>query len=94
MQRILKHTQCSPCNLVVAIIYLRRYANAAGTPLRLTSHNIQRLLLTAAMLASKFLDEPHCTNRQVCRRAACPCCDVACLGRARCAARAPLACAP
>ena len=76
-QRILKYTGCSPCNLAVAIIYLRRYATAAGTPLRLTSHNIQRLLLTAAMLASKFLDEPHSSNKQVRRRAARPCRHVA-----------------
>ena len=32
--------------------------------LRLTSFNIQRMFLTAMMIAHKFLDEPVCSNKQ------------------------------
>lgn len=30
----------------------------------LTDYNIQRLLLTSLMLVSKFLEEPHASNKQ------------------------------
>ena len=66
----MKYTQCSPCTLVVAIVYLQRLkdreasgpsaAGAGCQPLRLTSFNIQRMFLTAMMIAHKFLDEPVC----------------------------------
>ena len=66
VQRILKYTRCSPCNLIVGLIYLQRLKDldTDGKCTRLTSYNIQRLLLTALMLASKFLDEPHASNKQ------------------------------
>jgi hypothetical protein len=66
VQRILKYTRCSPCNLIVGLIYLQRLKDldTDGKCTRLTSYNIQRLLLTAIMLASKFLDEPHVSNKQ------------------------------
>ena len=66
VERILKYTRCSPCNLIVGLVYLQRLKDldADGKRTRLTSYNIQRLLLTALMLASKFLDEPHASNRQ------------------------------
>ena len=66
VKRILKYTRCSPCNLIVGLVYLQRLKDldADGKRTRLTSYNIQRLLLTALMLASKFLDEPHCSNKQ------------------------------
>ena len=66
VKRILKYTRCSPCNLIVGLVYLQRLKalDVDGKWTRLTSYNIQRLLLTALMLASKFLDEPHASNRQ------------------------------
>jgi hypothetical protein len=66
VQRILKYTRCSPGNLIVGLIYLQRLKDldTDGKCTRLTSYNIQRLLLTALMLASKFLDEPHASNKQ------------------------------
>jgi len=73
IQRILKYTACSPCNLVVALVYLQRLKDLESDPdtatsssqrLRLTSNNLQRLLLTSLMLASKFLDEPFVSNKQ------------------------------
>jgi hypothetical protein len=50
----------------VGLIYLQRLKDldTDGKCTRLTSYNIQRLLLTALMLASKFLDEPHASNKQ------------------------------
>ena len=68
LRRILKYSQCSPSTVLVGLLYLQRlresYTVAEDTPLRLTSFNIQRLLLTAVMLASKFLDEPVVSNKQ------------------------------
>ena len=62
--RILKYTNCSPCNLIVAIIYLQRLRDSSSKWLRLTSFNMQRLFLTSMMLAHKYLDEPTVSNRQ------------------------------
>lgn len=71
IERILKYTATSPCNLLVALIYLQRLKDEEldndtipKQSLRLTSYNTQRLLLTAIMLASKFHDEPFVTNKQ------------------------------
>lgn len=69
VERIMKYTQCSPCALIVAIIYLQRLkdreaSGPSATPLHLTSFNIQRMFLTAMMIAHKFLDEPVCSNKQ------------------------------
>jgi hypothetical protein len=74
ISRMLKYSRCSPCNLVVAVIYLERLKKAVredtegsqrgARVLRLTSHSTQRLLLTAVMLACKFLDEPVVKNKQ------------------------------
>jgi len=52
---------------IVGLVYLQRIKDIDrdGKRTILTSYTIQRLLLTALMLASKFLDEPHCTNKQV-----------------------------
>ena len=69
VQRLLHYSAASPSNLVIATVYLQRLKNlggngAADTKLRLTSFNIQRLLLTATLLASKMYDEPHGSNKQ------------------------------
>ena len=64
VQRLLQYSAASPCNLVIATVYLQRLKTlvgngAADTKLRLTSYNIQRLLLTATLLANKMYDEGH-----------------------------------
>ena len=77
ISRIMKYSACSPCNLVVALIYLGRLERAVRTDmlagdsdlrgadrLQLTTTNVQRLLLTAVMLACKFFDEPVVRNKQ------------------------------
>ena len=69
VQRLLQYSAASPCNLVIATVYLQRLKTlvgngAADTKLRLTSYNIQRLLLTATLLANKMYDEPFDSNKQ------------------------------
>ena len=70
LQRILEYSHCSTSAVLVGLLYLLRLHEsdpvAEGGPscFSLTSFNIQRLLLTAVMLASKFLDEPVMSNTQ------------------------------
>ena len=66
LRRILKYTACSTSTIPVGLVYLQRLRNALADTgaLSLTSFNIQRLLLTAIMLASKYLDEPTVNNKQ------------------------------
>jgi hypothetical protein len=69
VQRILQYSAASPCNFVIATVFLQRVKQmrrkgANDTVLRLTSYNIQRLLLTAVMLACKMYDEPFVNNKQ------------------------------
>ena len=69
VQRILQYSATSPCNFVIATVFLQRLKELSGngdndTVLRLTSYNIQRLLLTAVMLACKMYDEPFVNNKQ------------------------------
>ena len=65
LARMLKYGHCSPCCLLVAMVYLQRINLRCSSTLVMTPHNIQRLLLTAVMLASKFLDDLFCSNQQV-----------------------------
>ena len=64
LRRILKYTRASPCNLLIALIYLQRLKNQTDGRLQLTPLNTQRLLLTASMLASKVHDDYFASNRQ------------------------------
>jgi hypothetical protein len=64
IRRMLKYTNTSPCNVLIGLIYLQRLKDQAEGPVRLTSLNIQRLLLTATMLASKTHDDYFASNRQ------------------------------
>lgn len=65
LKRMLKYTKCSPCNFVIGVIYLQRLKEgSSGGALRLTPFNIQRLLLTAVMLASKTHDDYFVSNKQ------------------------------
>ena len=64
VRRMLKYTNTSPCNVLIGLIYLQRLKDQADGRVRLTSLNIQRLLLTATMLASKTHDDYFASNRQ------------------------------
>jgi hypothetical protein len=71
LRRILYFTRASPCTIPVGLLYLQRLRTMDSQlgpdlrpRLRLTCFNIQRLLLTAVMLACKFLDEPVVSNKQ------------------------------
>jgi len=61
VQRIAKHSGASPCCLVAALLYLER-ARQLRPALRLTSHTLQRLLLVAMMLATKYLEDECALN--------------------------------
>lgn len=68
--RIAKYSNASPCNYVVGLVYLQRLrvkqrAGEDGAQCKpfLTTETYQRLLLTAIMLASKFLDDFYCSNK-------------------------------
>lgn len=65
LRRILQYTRASPCTILVGLTYLQRLREMEPVKrLHLTTFNIQRLLLTAVMLACKFLDEPVVSNKQ------------------------------
>ena len=66
LTRIQRYTHMSPCNMLVAVIYLQRLKDklAASGPVRLSPCNCQRLLLCANMLASKFFDDHYVSNKQ------------------------------
>ena len=64
LRRILKYTNTSPCNVLMGLVYLQRLKDTAEGRIRLTSFNIQRLLLTSTMLASKFHDDYFASNKQ------------------------------
>jgi len=63
VQRILKYSSCSTCNLVIGLMYLERL-KTRHRKLKLTKVNIQRLLLVAVMTASKFFDDFYHNNQQ------------------------------
>ena len=69
VRRIVKYGHCSPCCLLVGTIYVHRvgdriFADQQKSQPTINAFNIQRLLLTAVMLASKFLDDLYCSNKQ------------------------------
>ena len=63
LNRMLRYGQASPCCMVVAMKYLERI-NARLPAACLTALNMQRLLLTLVMIASKYLDDYFCSNKQ------------------------------
>ena len=60
MHRIFVRTLCSPTSLVLSIIYVDRLLQSTG--MNITFLNVHKLLLTAIMLASKFMDDVFCNN--------------------------------
>lgn len=62
LKRIINYSGCSECCAVVGLLYLQRLKQRVQT-LRLTSNNLQRLLLTSVMVAAKFLDDMYYSNK-------------------------------
>jgi hypothetical protein len=62
LKRIMKYGGCSPCCVVVGLLYLQRLKQRMPT-VCLTSGNMQRLLLTSVMVAAKFLDDLYYSNK-------------------------------
>jgi len=60
--RILKYTECSDCNIVLAFLFMERIRRDYPT-LHLSPYNLQRLLLVACMVASKVFDDIYYSNR-------------------------------
>jgi hypothetical protein len=61
--RILKYSDASPCNVVIALIYLHRIQRSTCPAIHLSKTNMQRLLLTSLMVASKVFDDIYYSNR-------------------------------
>jgi hypothetical protein len=61
-RRMIKYGMCSPCNVVVGLIYLHRIQRDFPF-ISLSSSNAQRLLLTAVMVASKMYDDIYYSNK-------------------------------
>ena len=62
LKRIMKYGGCSPCCVVVGLMYLQRLKQRMPS-VCLTSGNLQRLLLTSVMVAAKFLDDLYYSNK-------------------------------
>ena len=62
LKRIMKYGGCSPCCVVVGLMYLQRLKQRMPS-VCLTSGNMQRLLLTSVMVAAKFLDDLYYSNK-------------------------------
>jgi len=62
LKRIMKYGGCSPCCMVVGLVYLQRLKQRNPT-VCLTSANMQRLLLVSVMVAAKFLDDLYYSNK-------------------------------
>ena len=62
LKRIMKYGGCSPCCVVVGLMYLQRLKQKIPS-VCLSSGNMQRLLLTSIMVAAKFLDDLYYSNK-------------------------------
>lgn len=60
--RMMKYARCSMCNIVIGFIYLERIKRDYPV-LMLSPTNLQRLLLTAVMVASKQFDDIYYSNK-------------------------------
>jgi hypothetical protein len=62
LKHIMKYGDCSPCCVVVGLMYLQRLKQRMPT-VCLTSGNMQLLLLMSVMVAAKFLDDLCYSNK-------------------------------
>ncbi len=65
LERMIKYSRASPCCFAIAVIYLARF-NERHPCLQLTSRTIQRFLLVATMLATKFYEDNFFLNSTWC----------------------------
>eukprot|EP00960_Hanusia_phi_P069867 767180-Hanusia_phi.AAC.2 len=61
LERIKTFGGCSTCCFVLGVLYLERLASSDATYL-LNSYNMHRLVLTAVMVATKFVDDFYFSN--------------------------------
>ena len=59
--RMVKYSGCSVCNVYIGLVYLQRIQRSTCPMLGLSPTNIQRLLLTAIMVASKVSTYAYAT---------------------------------
>lgn len=59
--RIFDHMRCSAECFALALIYINRYLEAAEE--RLSTTNVHRLFVTSVLLATKFFDDKHRSNK-------------------------------
>jgi hypothetical protein len=62
LSRMIRYGACSPSCAVVGLVYLQRLKTKEPTAC-VTSHNLQRLVLVAVMLANKYLDDLYYSNK-------------------------------
>lgn len=62
LSRMMRYGRCSPSCAVVGLMYLQTLKKTVPSAC-ITSHNLQRLLLVAVMLANKFLDDLYFSNK-------------------------------
>jgi hypothetical protein len=58
----MKYGGCSACNVIIGIMYLQRIQRTCPL-LELSPTNVQRLLLTAVMIACKVFDDIYYSNK-------------------------------
>ncbi|KAJ6400274.1 hypothetical protein OIU84_015845 [Salix udensis] len=61
LERIFKYANCSPSCLVVAYVYLDRFAQRQPS-LPINSFNVHRLLITSVLVSAKFMDDMYYNN--------------------------------
>jgi len=72
---ITRRQNCSPCCAVVALVYIERLKEKIPQAC-VNSHNIRLLLLTAMMIATKFVEDEVYTNRDWAAITGTPLCDL------------------
>ncbi len=63
VRRMMKYGGCSPCNVIIGLMYLERIQRSTCPILELNPSNAQRLLLTAVMVACKVFDDIYYSNK-------------------------------
>mmetsp|Transcript_18853 Transcript_18853/g.28085 ORF Transcript_18853/g.28085 Transcript_18853/m.28085 type:complete len:234 (+) Transcript_18853:117-818(+) len=62
VERIMRYSPCSPECYVVALVYLKRIIKK-NSPAFFCRHTAHRLLITAVLVASKYMDDLYYNNR-------------------------------
>mmetsp|Transcript_29641 Transcript_29641/g.72079 ORF Transcript_29641/g.72079 Transcript_29641/m.72079 type:complete len:248 (-) Transcript_29641:73-816(-) len=66
VRRLINNCYCSRSVFIVALMYLDRLAKFDGR-LKLSEYNLHRMLITAILLAAKFIDDTHYSNAHFAR---------------------------